>query len=89
MATRRVGAHVAESAIERDPQPVLGRRCSEHGRIEGAAAVAVAGVIIAVTGRFSCTDPAAALVIAVVIGYHVVQLLRDVASTLRQRQPSR
>lgn len=49
-----------------------------------AAGVAVAGAIILITGRLYWLDPAVALVIAVVIGFHVVALLRDVVSTLRR-----
>jgi cobalt-zinc-cadmium efflux system protein len=48
-----------------------------------AAGVAVTGAVIAVTGGFFWLDPAVALVIAAVIGYHVVVLLRDVLRTLR------
>lgn len=54
------------------------------GDATAAMGVAVAGAIIAVTGRLYWLDPAVALVIAAVIGYHVVALLRGVVTTLRQ-----
>lgn len=49
-----------------------------------AAGVAAAGAVIAVTGAWYWLDPAVALVISAVIGYHVVALLRDVAATMAQ-----
>jgi cobalt-zinc-cadmium efflux system protein len=49
-----------------------------------AGGVAVTGAIIALTGGLYWLDPAVALVIAVVIAYHVVVLLRDVVRTLRR-----
>ena len=48
-----------------------------------AAGVAATGGIILATGGWYWLDPAVALVIAVVIGYHAVVLLRKVASRLR------
>lgn len=48
-----------------------------------AAGVAATGTIILVSGRFYWLDPAVALVITVVVGYHAVVLLRDVVDTLR------
>jgi cobalt-zinc-cadmium efflux system protein len=48
-----------------------------------AAGVACAGAIIAVTGGWYWLDPTIALIIAVVIGRHVVILLRDVIRILR------
>jgi cobalt-zinc-cadmium efflux system protein len=47
-----------------------------------AAGVAVTGAVIAVTGGWYWLDPTVALAIAVVIGYHVVLLLRDVVASL-------
>jgi cobalt-zinc-cadmium efflux system protein len=52
-----------------------------------AAGAALAGAIIAVTGGHYWLDPAVALVIASVVGYHVVVLLRNVVRTLRQPTP--
>ena len=49
-----------------------------------AAGVAVAGLIILVTGAWFWLDPAVALVIAAVIGYHVLLLLRDISRTMRR-----
>jgi cobalt-zinc-cadmium efflux system protein len=48
-----------------------------------AAGVAVTGAIILATGGWYWLDPAVALVIAVVIGYHAVALLRKVLRRLR------
>lgn len=49
-----------------------------------AGGVAITGGIILVTGGLYWLDAAVALVIAVVIGYHVVALLRDIMATLRR-----
>lgn len=46
-----------------------------------AAGVAITGAVILVTGGWYWLDPAVALLIALVIGYHVVTLIRDVATT--------
>jgi cobalt-zinc-cadmium efflux system protein len=48
-----------------------------------AAGVAVTGGIILATGGWYWLDPAVAFVIAVVIGYHAVTLLRKVAGRVR------
>jgi len=45
-----------------------------------AAGVAATGGIILVTGGWYWLDPAVALVIAVIIGYHALALLRKVVS---------
>ncbi len=49
-----------------------------------AAGVAATGAIILVTGGMYWLDPAVALVVTVVIGYHVAALLRDVIRTMRR-----
>ena len=49
-----------------------------------ATGVAATGGIILATGRFFWLDPSVALVIAVVIGYHAIALLRDVIAALRR-----
>lgn len=49
-----------------------------------AAGVAAAGGIILATGGWYWLDPAVALVIAVIIGYHALALLRRVARRLRR-----
>jgi cobalt-zinc-cadmium efflux system protein len=51
-----------------------------------AAGVAVVGAVILATGSWYWLDPVVALAIAIVIGYHVVLLLRDVARNLRAEQ---
>jgi cobalt-zinc-cadmium efflux system protein len=48
-----------------------------------AAGVAVSGAIIFATGGLYWLDPATALAIALVVGYHAAKLLRKVASALR------
>ncbi|HET9689630.1 MAG TPA: cation diffusion facilitator family transporter [Acidimicrobiales bacterium] len=52
-----------------------------------AAGVAVAGGVILATGRLSWLDPAVALVIAVVVGWHAQRLLRRVVASLRAGAP--
>lgn len=49
-----------------------------------AAGVAVSGGVILATGRMYWLDPAVALLIAVVVGYHALVLLRDVVRGLRR-----
>ena len=48
-----------------------------------AAGVAATGAVILATGGWYWLDPAVALIIAVVVGYHVVVLLRDVKGLRR------
>ena len=48
-----------------------------------AASVAASGAIILAAPALSWLDPAVALVIALVIGYHAARLVRDVVRTLR------
>jgi cobalt-zinc-cadmium efflux system protein len=48
-----------------------------------AAGVAAAGAIILATGGWYWLDPAVALVIAVIVAYHAVALIRKVAGRLR------
>ena len=52
-----------------------------------AAGVAVAGAVILATDRFYWLDPAVALAIAIVIGYHALKLVRDVVRLLRAPHP--
>jgi len=52
-----------------------------------AGGVAVTGAIILVAPGLSWLDPAVALVIAAVISYHVVDLIRDVIRTLQASRP--
>lgn len=49
-----------------------------------AAGVAVTGAIILAAPALSWLDPAVALVIALIIGYHAVKLVRDVFAALRR-----
>jgi Co/Zn/Cd efflux system component len=49
-----------------------------------AGGAAVVGAIIAVTRRLYWLDPLVAVIIAAVVGYHVVRLLISVAGTLRR-----
>ena len=48
-----------------------------------AGGVAASGAVIFATGRWNWLDPLLALVIALVVGYHTIGLLRDVAIALR------
>jgi cobalt-zinc-cadmium efflux system protein len=48
-----------------------------------AAGVAVSGAIILGTGGWYWLDPATALVIAVIVGYHAVRLIRKITAALR------
>ena len=48
-----------------------------------AAAVAITGLIVLVTGRFMWLDSVVAAVIAVVVGYHALELLVDVRRDLK------
>ena len=57
------------------------------GDADAAAGVAVTGAVILATGRLDWLDPAVALLIAVVIGYHAVRLLRDVKEALTRPAP--
>lgn len=57
------------------------------GDAAAAAGVAVTGAVILATGRLDWLDPAVALLIAVVIGYHAVRLLRDVKEALTRPAP--
>jgi cobalt-zinc-cadmium efflux system protein len=48
-----------------------------------AAGVAVSGAVILGTGGWYWLDPATALVIAVIIGYHALKLTREITAALR------
>lgn len=52
-----------------------------------AAAVAGTGVVIVATGGFYWLDPSVALVVAVIIGYRAVALLREIAEVLMESTP--
>jgi cobalt-zinc-cadmium efflux system protein len=51
-----------------------------------AAGVAVSGAIILGTGGWYWLDPATALVIAVIVGYHALKLIRKAVAVLRPGQ---
>ena len=53
-----------------------------------AAGVAVTGAIILADPALSWLDPAIALVIATVVGYHALRLAREVITTLRHESPA-
>jgi cobalt-zinc-cadmium efflux system protein len=53
-----------------------------------ALGVAVSGAVILVTGELFWLDSVVALVIAVVIGYHAVRLLRSVLADLHKESPA-
>jgi cobalt-zinc-cadmium efflux system protein len=50
-----------------------------------AAGVGVSGAIILGTGGWFWLDPATALVVAVIVGYHALQLIRKITGALRSR----
>lgn len=53
-----------------------------------AAGVAIAGAIIMATGGWYWLDPAVALLIAVVVTYHALKLLRKVITAISSARPS-
>ena len=53
-----------------------------------AAGVAITGAIILADPGLSWLDPAIALVIAAVVGYHALRLVREVITTLRHEAPA-
>lgn len=48
-----------------------------------AGAVAMCGIIMLITGGFGWLDPVVAAVIALVVGFHAIELARDVARTIK------
>ena len=52
-----------------------------------AAALAVTGIVIVTTGGLYWLDPSVALVVAVIIGYRAVALLREIADVLMESTP--
>jgi cobalt-zinc-cadmium efflux system protein len=53
-----------------------------------AAGVAITGAIILADPGLSWLDPVIALVIAAVVGYHALRLVREVITTLRHEPPA-
>lgn len=51
-----------------------------------AAGVAVSGAVILAAGGWYWLDPAAALVIAIIVGYHALKLTRQITTALRSRE---
>jgi cobalt-zinc-cadmium efflux system protein len=54
-----------------------------------AAGVAVSGAVILAAGGWYWLDPAVALVIAVIIGYHAYKLARKITAVIRSSSPAR
>jgi cobalt-zinc-cadmium efflux system protein len=54
-----------------------------------AAGVAVSGAVILAVGGWYWLDPAVALVIAVIIGYHACKLVCKIAAAIRSSSPAR
>jgi cobalt-zinc-cadmium efflux system protein len=54
-----------------------------------AAGVAVSGAVILAAGGWYWLDPAVALVIAVIIGYHACKLARKITAVIRSSSPAR
>jgi Co/Zn/Cd efflux system component len=48
-----------------------------------AGAVALCGVIMLITGGFGWLDAVVAAIIALVVGYHAIELARDVALSIK------
>ena len=53
-----------------------------------AGGVAISGAVILATRGLYWLDPAVALIIAVIIGYHACKLVRKVAAAIRSSSPS-
>jgi cobalt-zinc-cadmium efflux system protein len=88
--TMTVGALVLRADTDDDDDGADGRDLSVAAVLldtiadaAAAAGVAATGGIILATGGWYWLDPAVALVIAVVVGYHALALLRKVVSRLR------
>lgn len=54
-----------------------------------AAGVAASGAVILAVGGWYWLDPAVALVIAVIVSYHAIKLVREAASATRRPEPVR
>ena len=54
-----------------------------------AAGVAVSGAVILAAGGWYWLDPAVALVIAVIVGYHACELARKITAVIRSSSPAR
>ena len=93
-AVRVVGALI-RAGVEEDPGGgdeggALSMRAvllDTAGDAAAAAGVAVSGAVILATGGLYWLDPAVALVIAGVVGYHALRLLRDVREALTRPAP--
>ena len=85
-------AMIACALILGDVEHDLGMQSVMLDSVADAAAalgVALSGALILATGGLFWLDPVFALVIAVVIGYHAVRLLRSVLADLREESPTR
>lgn len=83
-------ADYPEHLLTHEPAPPYGPSGRSGGGLRtrpwsAAAGVAATGAIILATGGWYWLDPAVALVIAVVVGYHAVALLRKILRRLRLR----
>jgi cobalt-zinc-cadmium efflux system protein len=84
-----VGAGVLGGEIDPldndDPDDLAMRAVLLDTAADAAAAgtVAVAGAVIAITGGSYWLDPAVALLVSGVVGYHALLLVRKVTRTLR------
>lgn len=54
-----------------------------------AAGLAASGAVILIVGGWYWLDPAVALVIAVIVGYHAARLVRKAAAAIRHPEPAR
>jgi cobalt-zinc-cadmium efflux system protein len=83
------GAMIACALILGDVEGDLNMQSVMLDTVADAAAalgVAVSGAVILITGGLFWLDSVVALIIAVVVGYHAVRLIRTVLSDLREEQ---
>ena len=83
------GAMIACALILGDVEGDLNMQSVMLDTVADAAAalgVAVSGAVILITGGLFWLDSVVALIIAIVVGYHAVRLIRTVLSDLREKQ---
>lgn len=84
------GALLLGGDIDEDDEPDEGEELNVRAVLldtaadaAAAAGVAAAGAVIFVTGGLYWLDPAVALIVAVVVGYHALRLVRRIGGALR------
>ena len=89
VSTVAAGAMIACALILGDVHGDLNMQSVMLDTVADAAAalgVAVSGVVILIADGLFWLDSVVALIIALVIGYHAVRLIRSVVADLRQKQ---